>query len=250
MLAIRLVPTLCEEGVFMALSNRNPRPIAQTNPRSPITEAYRTVRTNVQFASVDGDVRAILVTSSLPSEGKTSTACNIAVVSAEAGKRVLLIDADMRKPQVHQRFQISNLYGLTSVLIKERSFEECVIESQTPGLMVLPSGPIPPNPYEMLASKAFSDFIQSCKETYDVVIVDSPPVLSVADALVISRSSDGVVFVVDAKKTNRAHAKKATLALQQVNAKILGVVLNRLEKKAAGGYYYYNYYSSGEPASV
>jgi capsular exopolysaccharide synthesis family protein len=234
----------------MALSNKNPRPIAQTNPRSPITEAYRTVRTNVQFASVDGDVRVILVTSSLPSEGKTSTACNVAVVSAEAGKRVLLIDADMRKPQVHQRFQISNLYGLTSVLIKEKSFDECAFVSQIPGLTVLPSGPIPPNPYEMLASEAFSDLIQSCKDTYDVVIVDSPPILSVADALVISRSADGVVFVVDAKKTNRAHAKKATLALQQVNARILGVVLNRLERKSTEGYYYYNYYSSGESASV
>jgi capsular exopolysaccharide synthesis family protein len=229
----------------LALTTRNPLPIAQTNPRSPITEAYRTIRTNIQFASVTNDIQTMLITSSSPSEGKTSTSANLAVVYAQTGKKVLLIDADLRKPQVHQRFRVSNLNGLSSVLIKERTLQECVVNVGTTGLYVLPSGPIPPNPAEMLSSAAFAVFLKHCREMFDFVIIDTPPVLSVADALIVSSLVDGVVFVVDAKSTNRTVAKKAVQALEKVNAKILGVVLNRVQKKAAD-YYYYHYYSSDE----
>lgn len=234
-----------DEGVCQILSirNRGRKPIAQTNTRSPITESYRNVRTNIQFASVADTTKVILITSTVPSEGKTSTSSNLAIVSAQAGKRVLLIDADMRKPQIHQAFQISNLAGLTSLLIKEHTFAEAVIESETPGLFILPSGPIPPNPSEILSSQLFSDFIEQCQTEFDLVIIDTPPVLTVTDALVANRVADGVLFVIDSQRTNRVHVKKAVHALQQIDARILGVVLNRM-KRSKGDLYYYQYYAS------
>lgn len=239
---------MCRE---LSLSSKKPVPIAQSDPRSPITEAYRTIRTNLQFAGAVDDVKVVLTTSALPSEGKTSTVSNTAVVTAEAGKKVLLIDADMRKPQIHQRFQISNLRGLSTVLIREGNLEDCVISTETDGLYVLPSGPIPPNPSELLASKRFAELIQICREQFDLILIDSPPILSVADALVLSRASDGVVFVLDAQGTNRKLAQKAVGALQQINAKLLGVVLNRVKNEPGNSYYYYqHYYSSGNSGSV
>ncbi len=195
-------------------------------------------------------MKVVLTTSSVPSEGKTSTISNTAIVTAEAGKKVLLIDADMRKPQIHQRFQISNLQGLSTALIKEANFEECLVPAQTEGLFLLPSGPIPPNPSELLASKRFAEMINVYREQFDLILVDSPPVLSVADALVLSRVADGVVFVLDAQTTNRKVAQKAVAALQQIHAKLLGVVLNRVKNEPGNSYYYYQYYSSGESASV
>lgn len=223
-------------------------PIAHSKPQSPVSEAYRTVRTNLQFASVVEDTKVILMTSALPGEGKTSTAANLAVVSAQAGKRVLLVDADMRKPQVHHRFQISNLDGLSNLIIKEREVSDCVVASEVDGLFLLPSGPIPPNPSEMLASAAFSSLLAALRDDYDLVIIDSPPVLSVADSLILTRAADGVVFVVDSKHTNRTLSQKGIASLQQVNAKILGVVLNRVDASKSGSYYYYQYryYNTGQ----
>lgn len=234
----------------MQPSNLLSQLITESNPRSPITESYRTVRTNIQFASAVDDIKVIMVTSSLPGEGKTSTASNVAVVSAQVGKRVLLIDADMRKPQVHQRFQVSNLDGLSSVLIKERSLEECIINTKTEGLSVLTSGPIPPNPSEMLSSQSFTQLIELCKQQYDFIIIDSPPVLSVSDPLVLTRVAEGVVLVVNSKGTNRNMAQKSIGMLQQVGARLLGVVLNRVERKRGGQYYYYNYYGAEAKATV
>lgn len=225
----------------MALSNRNHVPVSITHPKSAASEAYRHVRTNIQFSTVANDLKTLTFTSTLPEEGKTSTASNVAVVSAQAGKQVLLIDADLRKPQVHHRFQISNLDGLTNILIRERKFDECVVRSQVPNLDLLPSGPIPPNPSEMLSSRMFAAVVQHCASNYDLVIIDTPPVLSVTDALIVSQLSDGVVFIVDSKKTNRNLAAKAVAALQQVNARLLGVVLNRVGQRDRR-YTYSNYY--------
>ncbi|MCL6442241.1 MAG: CpsD/CapB family tyrosine-protein kinase [Alicyclobacillus sp.] len=227
-------------------------PVSAVRARSLAAEAYRTVRTNIQFFRAVGDLQVIQFTSTFPSEGKTSTACNVAVVSAQAGVRVLLVDADLRKPQVHQQFQISNLDGLSTLLIREKTAEACVVASRVPGLNVLPSGPIPPNPSEMLSSKAFQEFIHWARSQYELVVVDSAPVLSVADALVLSQVADGVVFVVDAQSSHRVHARRAVEMLRQVNAKLLGAVLNRVERAQQGYGYYYSYYyqSSNEQASV
>ncbi|SFU43674.1 CpsD/CapB family tyrosine-protein kinase [Alicyclobacillus macrosporangiidus] len=235
----------------MALSNRNPQPITIAQPKSPVSEAYRNVRTNIQFSTAVNGARTLMFTSSVPEEGKTSTATNVAVVSAQAGKRVLLVDADLRKPQVHHRFQVSNLDGLSTVLIRERSLEECVIASRVPNLFLVPSGPIPPNPSEMLSSRMFVDFLQHCADEYDLVMIDTPPVLSVTDALIVSRQTDGVVFVVNALKTNRNLARQAVAALEQVNARVLGVVLNRVQQRDRQyGYAYSYYYASEEKLSM
>lgn len=233
---------------LLALRDRNLRPISQTNPKSPLTESYRTLRTNIQFASVVEDTKVILLTSTAPGEGKTSTATNLAVVTAAAGKRVLLIDADMRKPQVHQRFQVSNLIGLSTLLIRERTLEECVVSTESEGLFLLTSGPIPPNPAEMLSSRAFSDMIAQLREQYDLIVIDSPPVLSVSDTLTLTRVTDGVLFVIDSQKTHRAHVKRAVQSLEQIDARILGVVLNRV-KRGKQDSYYYSYYATGTTVS-
>lgn len=225
-------------------------PFALSNSKSPITEAYRTIRTNLQFASVANNIRLILITSSVPSEGKTSTACNLAVVSAQAGKRVLLIDADLRKPQMHRWFQASNIYGLSNLIIKEKNIVDCVITSDVPNLDLLTSGPVPPNPSEMLASKSFFELMEGIRNSYDLVILDAPPVLSVADALILTPFSDGIVFIVDSASTSRILAKKAVQALQQVGGNILGVVLNKIKRNSKESYYYYNYYGSVSNSKV
>lgn len=218
--------------------------ISLTQPQSPITESYRTIRTNLQFASIDTETKIILVTSSGPGEGKTSTTCNLAVVSAQSGKRVLVIDADLRKPQVHLRFRVSNLTGLSTLLTRERKMEECIISSTPENLVLMPSGPIPPNPSEMLSSKGFRELLNRCAEEYDLVIVDTPPILAVSDALIVSQSVDGAILVVDAQGTNRKAALQAKLALDQVKARLLGVVLNRVKKNRGEGYYNYTYSSA------
>ncbi len=234
----------------LSLKNQTLGPIAQVNPRSPTTESYRTIRTNIQFAGVAKNVKVILTTSTVPGEGKTFTTCNLAVVAAQAGKRVLVIDSDMRKPQLHQNFQVSNLTGLSSLLIKENSFDECVIESKTPGLFLLPSGPIPPNPSEMLGSRAFAQLIDECREEFDLILLDSPPIMSVTDALILARLADGVVIVINSQRTSRATIGKAVKSLQQIEARILGVVLNRVKTQKGESYYYQSYYGVEEAATV
>lgn len=245
-------PTVKGEFIGMALHARHPLPIAQTNPRSPVSEAYRTIRTNLQFAGVAENTQVILITSSQSGEGKTSLASNLALVTAQAGQRVLLIDADMRKPQVHHRFQISNLDGLSSVLIRERTLKDVVVAAQTPNLYLMPSGPIPPNPSEMLSSRSMRELVESCRKEFDYIFIDSSPVLAVADALVLTGISDGTLFVVDARQTNRNMARQAVRALQQVKARILGVVLNRVTKDSGDTYYYssYGYYAAGDSVGV
>ncbi|WP_074691612.1 CpsD/CapB family tyrosine-protein kinase [Alicyclobacillus hesperidum] len=224
------------------------RPISLINPKSPLTESYRTLRTNIQFASVAEDTKVVLVTSTAPGEGKTSTSTNLAVVAAAANKKVLLIDADMRKPQVHQRFQVSNLIGLSTLLIKERSLQDCIVSSGAENLYLLTSGPIPPNPAEMLASRAFAELVDVLRSQFDMIVIDSPPVLSVSDTLALSHIADGVLFVVDSQKTHRLHAKRAVQALMQVEARILGVVLNRVKHNKKDSYYY-SYYTAGTPVT-
>ncbi|WP_083516902.1 CpsD/CapB family tyrosine-protein kinase [Alicyclobacillus shizuokensis] len=201
------------------------------------------IRTNLQFAGVAEETKVILVTSSEPGEGKTSTISNLAIVTAQSGKRVLLIDADMRKPQIHQRFQTSNLDGLSNLLIQERKLEQCIMYSGIDNLFLLSSGPIPPNPAEMLASSAFADLMKWARGEFDYIYIDAPPILAVTDALVLTRVADGTVLVVDAQRTNRNMAQRAVGMLRQVEARILGVVLNRVPRKSAG--YYYYYYDSG-----
>ncbi|KMY51050.1 CpsD/CapB family tyrosine-protein kinase [Peribacillus loiseleuriae] len=212
--------------------------IAKFNPKSAISEQYRTIRTNIQFSSVDKDIRSIVVTSSSPSEGKSTTVANLAVVFAQQGKNVLLIDGDMRKPTVHYTFNDANTIGLTNVLTKQKELVDAIITTDEKNLFVLTSGPVPPNPAELLASNAMKDLMETAKEQFDIVLFDSPPVLAVTDAQILANFCDGTILVVSSGKTESEAALKSKELLLAANANLLGAVLNN-KKSNAGDYYYY-----------
>lgn len=213
--------------------------IVHNNPRSPVSEAYRSLRTNIQFASIDESVKAVSITSASPGEGKSTTASNLAATYAQADLKVLLIDADLRKPTAHHTFLSSNRYGLTSVLTKQCHVSEVIVETYVPNLYLLPSGMIPPNPAELLASNRMKQLIEDLKQEYDMIIIDTPPALAVTDAQIVATIVDGVLLVVDSGGVKIAQAQKAKDKLQVVNAKLLGVVINNVKRGKQDDYYYY-----------
>ncbi|WP_462410335.1 CpsD/CapB family tyrosine-protein kinase [Neobacillus sp. Marseille-QA0830] len=208
-------------------------------PKSPISEQYRTIRTNIQFSSVDSEMRAIMVTSSGPGEGKSTTASNLAVTFSQLGKKVLLVDADLRKPTVHHTFGVNNLFGFTNVLTKQKTLEKTILETEEQDLFILTSGPIPPNPAELLSSKSMEQFIEEAKEYFDYIIFDTPPLLAVADPQILANLVDGSILVIYSEKTEVEQAKKGKELLQGAKSKLLGVVLNHREVEKSDYYYYY-----------
>lgn len=219
--------------------NHKRKLVTKHDPKSPISEQYRTIRTNIQFSTIDEDVRTLLVTSSGPGEGKSTTAANLAVVFAQQGKKVLLVDTDMRKPTVHYTFNMTNTYGLTSVLTKKVELNEAVQQGDSETPSVLGSGPIPPNPAELLSSKAMIDFLKTALDEYDLLIFDTPPVLVVTDAQILANKCDGTLLVVSSETTEKEAAIKAKDLLLSAQAKILGVVLNNKKAEKTTNYYYY-----------
>ena len=218
--------------------------IVKNDPKSPISETYRAIRTNLQFAGAGKQLKYIAFTSSVPGEGKSTTISNIALTMAQDGKKVLLIDNDLRKPRQHKIFGLLNK-GLTNIIAMGTPFEEAVQKDVFPNLDVLTSGPIPPNPSELLGSEKMLDVLKKVGESYDYVLLDLPPVLAVTDAAIVGNMADGVVLVVRSGLTEPEEAKEAKKRLQAGHANILGVVLNGVptEKKGYGyGYYYYDYY--------
>jgi len=215
--------------------------IAKKDPKSPITEQYRTIRTNIQYASVDQAIRSIVVTSSGPMEGKSTTTANLAVVVAQQGKKTLLIDADLRKPTAHYTFQLPNTVGLTSVLTKQAELMDAVHMTDVENLFVLTSGPIPPNPAELLASVSMEYLLKEAYNLYDFILFDTPPVLTVTDAQVLANLADGSILVTSSGTTDRDGAIKAKEILTSAQAKLLGAVLNN--KKADKDTHYYYYYA-------
>lgn len=213
--------------------------ITALNPKSPISEQYRTIRTNIQFSSVDHEIRSIMITSTGPGEGKSTTAANLAVVFAQQGKQVLLIDADLRKPTVHYTFRLQNIHGLTSVLLRNATLQEAVSISEIDHLDVLTSGPIPPNPAELLSSRSMVELLKEAYDQYDIVIIDSPPLLAVADAQILANQVDASIMVVASGKTEREAALKGKESLLSAKSKLLGVVLNGKPQKDSHYYYYY-----------
>jgi capsular exopolysaccharide synthesis family protein len=210
-------------------------------PRSQISEAYRLIRTNLEFAALDRPLRAVLVTSANPGEGKSTTASNVAVVLAQAGKRVILLDADLRRPSLHRIFNSRNHTGLTTMLLRENADPDDFLQpTSVEGLVLLSSGPIPPNPAELLSSGRFSSLLQRLEEAADIVIVDSPPVLAVADPIVLASRVDGTLVVVDTQKTRAGALRQAQESLAKSGTTMLGGILNKLGKNA-GSYYYYYY---------
>ncbi|WP_332695136.1 CpsD/CapB family tyrosine-protein kinase [Halalkalibacter lacteus] len=213
--------------------------VTQESKSSPISEQYRTIRTNIEFSAVDREIKTILVTSAGPAEGKSTTAANLAVVMAQNGNSVLLLDTDLRKPTIHYTFGVANMSGLTNVLTKQGSLEELVQETKIENLSVLPSGPIPPNPAELLNSRMMGLVLERAKEMFDTIILDTPPVMAVADAQILASKCDGTILVVSSGKTEREEVKKAKVQLVNAKANILGAILNN-KKIDSGSYYYYS----------
>lgn len=222
-------------------SNKRPL-ITLTDSKSPVSEAYRSLRTSIDFSSVDERMQVIAVTSAGPGEGKSTTIGNLAIAYAQSERRTLLIDADLRKPTEHHTFNVSNRWGLSSVLSQQSELEEVIQKSSSvPNLSIITSGPIPPNPAEMLASKRMSALIDQLRGQFDIILIDTPPLLAVTDAQVLATKCDGYVLVLDQGKVKRDIAIKAKSNLEKVGARVLGVVLNNVKRKKSEGYYYYYY---------
>ncbi|MBU8854001.1 CpsD/CapB family tyrosine-protein kinase [Bacillus sp. FJAT-26377] len=214
------------------------RLLAHNSPKDPVAEQYRTIRTNIQFSNVDQDIKTIVLTSSGAEEGKSTTSSNLATVYAQQGLNVLLIDADLRKPTGHYTFRLENHIGLTNVLTRQSTLAQAVQESEIPHLSVLTSGPIPPNPSELLASAQMAELLKEMKQQFDMIIFDTPPILAVADAQILANQVDGTILVVSSGKTEKDAALKSKELLSNAQGKLLGVVLNN-RKVEEGNYYYY-----------
>jgi capsular exopolysaccharide synthesis family protein len=216
-------------------------PLLNTGVPQNFAEAFKTVRTNVLFSSAEDGMRSLVVTSAGPGEGKSVVASNLAIAMAQASQRVLLIDADMRRPRVHEIFGISQEPGLSNVLAGNAKTSEGIRKTTTAGLWLMPAGHIPPNPAELLGSKRYGDFIASLGVHFDWVIIDTPPVMVVADGSICANQATGVVFVVGADHTSRQAARAAVEQLDAANAHLVGSVLNRVDL-VRNPYYYSAYY--------
>lgn len=223
----------------MASSNTQRSLIAHAEPKSPISEQYRTIRTNIQFSNVDGNLHSVMVTSSSPGEGKSTTVANLAVVFAQQGKRVLLVDADMRKPTVHYTFRLENHIGLTNVLTKQATLRSAIHGTSIENLSILTSGPIPPNPAELLASAGMKEMMEEMYKEYDIILFDTPPVLAVTDGQILANLCHGSILVVRSGETVVEAAQKSKEMLMSAQGKLLGVVLNQKQQEKGEYFYYY-----------
>ena len=208
-------------------------------PLSLISEAFKMARTNIEFSSIDQKLRAIVVTSSNQSEGKSVTLANLAISYAQIGRKILLIDADLRRPSVHRLFGLPNRRGLTNALLNQGVYQDFVHETLTENLNILTAGPVPPNPAELLMSNTMTSLIDMAKTEYDLVMIDCAPVGAVTDAAIVSTKVDATLFVVRAGKVDKSQLKRASAMLKQINAKVLGYILNGVNDKTDDYYYYY-----------
>lgn len=203
--------------------------ITHNNPKLAVSEQYRLIRSNILFSSVDREIKSIVVTSPEQSDGKSTTASNLAIVLAQQGKQVLLVDADLRKPSIHYTFNVSNIHGLTSVLSKKINLEKALYNTHVPNLNILTSGPVPPNPSELLNSKIMELIMEDMRSKFEYIIFDTPPVLAVTDPQILANKCDGVVIVISSGKTLKDEALKTKDLLVKAKAQLLGVVLNNME---------------------
>ena len=206
---------------------KQPKLITLTAPRSPAAEAYRTLRTNLYFSSLDQVLETLVVTSAAPGDGKSTTLSNLAVTMAQGERPTILVDADLRQPSLHTLFGVSNSEGLTTMAVDKGALSEPpLVDSGVDNLWLLPSGPLPPNPAEILGSRRMEEIINALKSRADMLLFDAPPLLAVTDALVLAVQTDGVLLVVKAGGTKREHVQQAKERLERVNARIVGAVLN------------------------
>lgn len=215
--------------------------ITHYDSRSPVSEAYRAIRTNLQFAGAGKQLKTLVFTSAIPGEGKSTTVANLAIAMGQDDKRSLLIDCDMRKPVVHRRFGLLNR-GLSNCFAEDLPLKEVIQADVFPNLDVVTSGPVPPNPAELLGSKKMKALLQEAAEDYDYVFLDMPPVLAVTDAVLMSSQVDGTVLILGSGDISPDEGKQAQSVLEKVHANILGVILNKVPQHHKSGYYYYYYY--------
>lgn len=217
---------------------KQPDLITLTDPRSPAAEAYRTLRTNLTFAALDKPIETLVVTSAAPGEGKSTVLANLAVTMAQGERRTILVDADLRRPGLHEIFGVVNDRGLTTMIVEEAALDEPpLVNVGVDNLWLVPSGPLPPNPADILGSRKMEDAIAALKARADVVLFDAPPVIAVTDGAVLGTKVDGVLLVVCAGRTRREHAQRARELLERVHVRIVGAVLNDAPRNVAlGGY--------------
>lgn len=220
--------------------------ITLADPKSAVAEAYRTVRSNLQFANLDQPKKSILVTSAGPGEGKSTTVANLGATTASAGARTLLVDSDLRRPILHKLFNLPNTSGLTTILAEKTPPQDAITSTRLSGLFVLPSGPLPPNPAEVLSSRRMVEFAELVKGNFDLVLYDSPPVISLSDAMILSSCVEAVILVVKCGLFPHELIQQAKARLEGVKANVVGVLLNSVDFKRDGYYYryYYDYYYS------
>jgi non-specific protein-tyrosine kinase len=211
--------------------------VALSDPQSAAAEAFRTLRTNIQFASLDQSLHMLTVTSVGIDEGKSEVAANLAITMAQAEQRVILVDGDLRRPALHTLFGLTNDQGLTSMLFAPEGSAAPLQQTSVPGLQLLSSGPLPPRPADILGSRRMGEILHSLRDIADVIIIDTPPVLAVSDTVVLAPRVDGVLLVMQAGRTRREHARQARTVLDKAKANIVGVVLNGAELTQASGYY-------------
>lgn len=219
--------------------------ITHYDSRSPVAEAYRAIRTNLQFSGAGKTLKTIVFTSAIPNEGKSTTVANLAITIGQDDKKILLIDCDMRKPGIHRRFSLLNR-GLSNCFAEDLPLKEVIQADVFPNLDIVTSGPIPPNPAELLGSKKMKALLQEAAEMYDYVFLDMPPVLAVTDAVLMSSlmssQTDGTILVLGSGDISPDEGKQAKELLEKVHANILGVILNKVPQHHKSGYYYYYYY--------
>lgn len=218
--------------------------IVHNEPKSPVSEQYRSIRTNIMYSSVDEPLKSVLFTSAAPSAGKSTTAANVAISFAQAGHNTILVDADMRRPTMHYTFEIANQRGLSTSIVGEVGLEQIIKATEIENLDIITSGPVPPNPAELLQSNKMEHVLRTLNMQYDYVIVDSPPLLSVADAQILGPRVDGAILVVSAKDSNRDRVIKAKDLLDKTDTNTIGVVMNRKDMGTKENYYYY--YNDGD----
>jgi len=212
--------------------------ITVTDPRNPAAEAYRTLRTNLTFAALDKPIETLVITSAAPGEGKSIVLANLAVTMAQGEHRTIIVDADLRRPELHNIFGVANERGLTTMFVEEAALDNPpLMETGVDNLWLLPSGPLPPNPADLLGSRRMEQAIAALKARADVILFDAPPVIAVTDATVLGTKVDGVLLVVSAGRTRREHALRARELLERVHVRIVGAVLNDAPRDVSlGGY--------------
>jgi capsular exopolysaccharide synthesis family protein len=216
--------------------------VTHTDPLSPLSEAYRFLRTDLLLSTQATDAKAIMVATAKPGQGGTSTVANLGISLAMDGKRVMLIDADMRRPSLHRIFKVANDLGLSNVLANEKDFEEVVLATEVDNLLLIPAGPTPSNPSELLGSPRMRSLVHKLVEHSDYVLFDTPSAIAFTDAVVLSQVVDGVILVVRAQQVPRGAELQVRNLLNKANANILGVVLNDVQPDTVDSYYYHSHY--------